>query len=272
MLKHVSKFILDILPSLVATVIGAYIVNHYIVARPDAPAASVAATIAPKAGAKPDAKTDVKASEPSSDAAAAGEAVSGQKPPAEKAAVEKAPVEKAAEKSTDTASAPADVRRRSAAAREKSVAKAVSALAPIVAAPGTAVPVDHASAEEHRDANDLARAAIERLRASGEPASRAPRTSDPSRPSGPPTVQALPPAIMVSTPRAEPFDSATGSVRSADEVAARNENGNRPPADIPASGPLDLRADAALPVRERTTVADDMLAAARSVFHAVLPH
>ena len=45
-----------------------------------------------------------------------------------------------------------------------------------------------------------------------------------------------------------------------------------PPADIPSPGPLDLRAEAAEPVvREHTSVADDMLSAAKSVFHAVLP-
>ena len=41
MLKYVSKFTVDILPSVVATVIGAYIVNHYINVRPEAPAAAV---------------------------------------------------------------------------------------------------------------------------------------------------------------------------------------------------------------------------------------
>ena len=41
MLKYVSKFAMDILPSVAATIIGAYIVNHYITAKPaaDAPAA-----------------------------------------------------------------------------------------------------------------------------------------------------------------------------------------------------------------------------------------
>jgi hypothetical protein len=39
----------------------------------------------------------------------------------------------------------------------------------------------------------------------------------------------------------------------------------------PSSRPLDLRADAAEPVREHRTVAEDMLSAAKSVFHAVLP-
>ena len=42
MLKYVSKLTMDILPSVVATIIGAYIVNHYIVTKPgaDAPVAA----------------------------------------------------------------------------------------------------------------------------------------------------------------------------------------------------------------------------------------
>ena len=57
MLKYITKFAMDILPSVAATIIGAYIVNHYIVSRPDTPAAAVASSVDPKA----EAKTDVKA-------------------------------------------------------------------------------------------------------------------------------------------------------------------------------------------------------------------
>src|SRR5438132_17560 len=38
--KYISKFTIDILPSVLATIIGAYIVNHYIATKPDAPAAA----------------------------------------------------------------------------------------------------------------------------------------------------------------------------------------------------------------------------------------
>ena len=48
MLKYITKFAMDILPSVVATIIGAYIVNHYIVAKPDAPAAAVVSSADPK--------------------------------------------------------------------------------------------------------------------------------------------------------------------------------------------------------------------------------
>ena len=46
-----------------------------------------------------------------------------------------------------------------------------------------------------------------------------------------------------------------------------------PPAEIPLSRPLDLRAEVAEPsVRERTTAAaEDALSTAKSLFHAVLP-
>ena len=42
--KYLTKFTVDILPSVAATVIGAYIVNHYIVSKP-APNAPVAAAV-----------------------------------------------------------------------------------------------------------------------------------------------------------------------------------------------------------------------------------
>ena len=40
MLNYLKKFTMDILPSVAATIIGAYIVNHYIVTRPAADAPS----------------------------------------------------------------------------------------------------------------------------------------------------------------------------------------------------------------------------------------
>ena len=42
--KYLAKFTVDILPSVAATVIGAYIVNHYIVSKPG-PGAPVAAAV-----------------------------------------------------------------------------------------------------------------------------------------------------------------------------------------------------------------------------------
>jgi hypothetical protein len=301
MLKYVSKLAMDILPSVAATIIGAYIVNHYIVAKPavDAPAATAASATEPN---KVDVRGDVKAAETTPDVAnvpPAGVRARGisEKAVFDRSAAEKA-VEKSAEKSpeksedkpAETASIPAETRRHSPAPREKTAARtvpvtaapALSAAPPAVAAPGTAAPVEAANAP---DANDLARAAIGRLRGTSEGtphAQEAARVAEPSRVvSAPqasipqvPTVRPLPPPIMVSTPSGGIFGSGGGSSQQQQPYSDRADDAQRPtpPADIPSAAPLDLRAEAAgPPARERNNVAQDMLSAAKSVFHAVLP-
>ena len=279
MLKYVSKFALDILPSVVATIIGAYIVNHYIVAKPaDGPVAAAVSTSDP-------AKADPKASE---SVAALPEAGIKAKGISERAILEKTAMEKpvVVDKPADTAGVPAEPRRHQPVLREKAVAKAVQTLAPAAAPSTPPVPVEAAAApEEKRDANDLARAAIERLRGTNEAsprvqeAVRIPEARQP--PEAPhvasaPAVQPLPPPIMVSAPNTEAVNSATCSVPiKSPSGTARIDDPRRPtpPADIPSyAPPVDLRAEAALPLpRERTSVADDVLSAAKSVFHAVLP-
>jgi hypothetical protein len=302
MLKYVSKFALDILPSVVATIIGAYIVNHYIVTKPgaDAPVAAAVSTTEPKADAKGAPET-ATASETSSGVANIPEPGVKAKGISEKAILEKSAAEKPAEKSADkpaeTASIPVETRRHQP--REKAIAKSIPApvqpsapvSVPVVAVPTTAPPappVEAATApEERRDANDLARAAIERLRGAGDGLPRAqeaaripdaPRIPDQPRIVSAPPVRPLPPPIMVSTPQAETFDSASGSSQMKPPYAgaARIDDPRRPtpPADIPeaSSRPLDLHAEATEPsAQEHTTVAEDMLSAAKSVFHAVLP-
>jgi hypothetical protein len=162
MLKYVSKFALDILPSVVATIIGAYIVNHYIVAKPaDAPVAAAVSTSDP-------AKADPRASE---SVAALPEAGIKAKGISERAILEKTATEKPAvvDKPADTAGVPAEPRRHQPVLREKAVAKAVQTPAPAPAAAPPTPPVEAAVApEEKRDANDLARAAIERLRGTND--------------------------------------------------------------------------------------------------------
>jgi hypothetical protein len=84
---------------------------------------------------------------------------------------------------------------------------------------------------------------------------------------------------MVSTPASEAYDSPAGSsqIKPSYPTAAGIDDPRRPtpPADIPSSPssrPLDLRAEVVEPsARAHTTVAEDMLLAAKSVFHAVLP-
>ena len=290
MLKYVSKITMDILPSVAATIIGAYIVNHYITAKP-APDAAAVSSVSPK---KVDLNGDAKTSATPSDTASLPEAGVRAKGISEKSILEKSAAEKPAEKSADkpaeTASIPADTRRH----REKTVAKASPAqpsspaVVPVVAtpevtAPTTAPPVEAAAApEEHFNANDLARATLERLRGANDAPPHvqevAPRVPEPPRiastpPPSAPTVRPLPPPIMVSTPSGGKFGSDLESPQKGAASGATDDPSRpTPPADIPGA-PLDLRAEATEPppAREHTNVAEDMLSAAKSVFHAVLP-
>src|SRR5579871_6744709 len=183
MLKLVSKFAMDFLPSVIATVVGAYIVNHYINNKP-ANVAATAAAISSVDGKKTVSKGDAKPAEKSADlghalepgvrAKGISEKAMTDKANTDKAAVTEKPAEKA-DKPSETASippvAPAESRRHQPAPREKAAAKSpppAPAAEPAAAAatpPGEATP----------DANDLARAAIERLR--GAEPSRSPETS-----------------------------------------------------------------------------------------------
>jgi hypothetical protein len=78
-----------------------------------------------------------------------------------------------------------------------------------------------------------------------------------------PSLQPLPPPIMVSTPpTADP------------KPVARTDDPTRPtpPADIPdPHPPLDLRADAVDQPAKRPSVADDVLSATKKLFNSVLP-
>ena len=310
MLSYLKKFAMDILPSVAATIIGAYIVNHYIVTKPgaDAPVAAAISAVDPKAsdGKAADGKaSDAKATDSKTEAKAATAADVGNLPGAgvkargisEKAIMEKTAaerptvVEKADAKSADTpvetASIPPEPRRHPVAPREKVRVIPLVQSAPPAVAPAATAPNSVEAAvgpEERRDANDLARAAIERLRGSGDNAARAPETAripETSRVEAPrgvtaPALRPLPPPIMVSAPPAADL-TAQGSSQPRPPYAVNAGVGDpsrpTPPADIPLSRPLDLRAEAAEPsVRERTTaVAEDVLSTAKSLFHAVLP-
>jgi hypothetical protein len=269
--KYLSKFTIDILPSILATIVGAYIVNHYIIpkASPDRPAAAVASTPAEP---KPDTKAaTAKPAENSADLANLPEsapAKAGDKPVVEKASIEK-----------PEAATTSEPRRHQPPLREKAAAKpAPAAPAPVLATVGTA-PAANASADERRDANDLARAAIERLNRS-EPrpqeaartpetsrAPEAPRVQEAARTVPPPSMQQLPPPIVVATPSVEKLDPMP-SPQSERSEARRM----RPPGEIPAPQPMDLQADAVGgPRSERTNVAEDVLSAAKSVFNSVIP-
>jgi hypothetical protein len=310
MLKYVSKLAMDILPSVVATIIGAYIVNHYIATKPgaEAPVATAVSPADPKKAAA--APTDV-ANLPAAGVRARGisEKAIFEKPAAVKP-TEK-PQEKSAEKSdekssrpsedksAETASVPVETRPHPAAPHEKTAIRTIPLTAPVVqpavsavVAPKPASTVEAAvTPEDRRDANDLARAAIERLRGSngGSPraqeAIRAPETprivaapQTAAVPVSAPVIQPLPPPIMVSTPPADSYGPAAGpSPGQPYSNSARSDDPRRPtpPADIPPARPLDLNAGNTEPAEasapEHTNVAQDMLLAAKSMFHSVLP-
>jgi hypothetical protein len=265
MLKYVTKLTMEIVPSVAATVLGAYIVNHYITAKPETRAAAVA-TVAPKAvaagridsgkadGAKVDgAKGDAKPAETSAEISGTLSAGIKAKGAADRPAAEKPAEAKPEVKATETASLPP----------EKPHGAPKSAARPVEAQ------------EEHRDATDLARAAIERLRASeGARSPEASRTDQARIVSAAPQVspvRPLPPPISVSAPENAPYGPGNPAYTGTVQVDGRVT----PPADIPEAParPLDLRADRTDPSLkdQMSNVAQDMVSAARSVFHSVLP-
>lgn len=288
MLKYLNKLAMEIVPSVVATILGAYIVNHYINAKPATPAATVAA-VAPTAasskadGAKADgakaeaAKPDGKPAETSAELSNVPAPGVKAKGIAEKSATDKASGEKSGEaKPAETASAPAETPRH-APAREKLIARST--------------PTETLAPEDHRDAADLARAAIERLRASesskamdkgaaDKAAEKSAAPADPTRivTAVPPVspVRPLPPPISVSTPPAEGPAVVIGPPPGSPAYTGAVQSDARPtpPADIPGPPPLrplDLRADTESTRDRMHNVAEDMLSAAKSVFHAVIP-
>ena len=279
MLNYLKKFALDILPSLAATIIGAYIVNHYIATKPDAPAAAVRSTATNAEPKK--ARAEAKAAKPaeiSTETAAIPEPGIRAKGISARAMIES----RAAEN-------PAEVKPADRPAEAKSVeAKSVEAkpvdTKPTETASALVETRRHATAP-NRDANDLARAAIERLRGSSDSTPRAqdaphsvaaPAPAVPVSPASPPqvgpVVRPLPPPIALTT---RPVDSPTAAAQASPPYTASvDPNRPTPPAEIPPPPPrppLDLRAGAAEAMSHTKNVAEDMLAATKSMFHALLP-
>lgn len=302
--KLFTKYFLEVVPSIVATVVGAYIVTHYINAKSEAdkPKAAIAAPAGTSKDAAPQtlkgddkaAKTEsakseaarLKAEKLALEKAAAERAASDRvenaKKAAEKLAAEKAATEKAAAEKAAVEKLASD--KAAAERRERAVAKAAP-----VALPS---PETNAAPDDKRDANDLARAAIERLRnATPRPSEshRAPdaaavRVEEPARQqerakinsvvfapaaTQQPPVQPLPPAVTVAPPPSEaaivappaPFPTPMDSP----DVRATDASRPMPPADIPPRS-LDSRAEG-----RGHSVAEGVVSAAKSVFQAVLP-
>jgi hypothetical protein len=301
MFKYLAKFASDILPSVAATIIGAYIVNHYITAKPAAPAPAAVSSTAASSPAAPSTTPDSKPAEASTEVAnipAIGVRAKGisEKAVFDKAAAERPqekaqdktadkPQEKSEDKPAETASIPTDIHRHPALPREKTAIRTIPLTAPSVqpaaSTPASASPAPAVEAavtpDEHRDANDLARKVIERLR--GENSSRqqdASRAPEASRAAGSTqAVQPLPPPVMVAAPAGDTFaPGSNGQMQQSSSAQAYDPSRPIPPADIPSPQPLELRTDndgVPPPQQHTKNVAEDMLSAAKSVFHAVLP-
>ncbi|MBR0958161.1 hypothetical protein [Bradyrhizobium japonicum] len=273
MLKYLAKISMDIFPSVLATIIGAYIVNHYINAKPaaDTPAAVVA-----PAQTGSDGKPTDTANLPAPGVKAKG---ISEKSVTDKAAVEKPADRQAAAETKAADVAPAETSPRGRpSARDKAAAKsAPAASAPVVEANSASTAASPATTP---DANDLARAAIERLRKSPEGKSsegkssegkslegkaaearssetrpaevRSSDTKPAERPAEPvvreaartpeaprvvstePTpVRPLPPPITVSTPSSEAYGNAGSNPPYTASIGSDDPNRVTPPADIP---------------------------------------
>jgi hypothetical protein len=267
MLGYLSKFVLQMLPTISATVIGAYIVTTWINPKTPADPAKIAAQQAAKAvpAAEELAVPDAPVA-PAPVATKSAEAAEATKP-AETSKPDKEPAK--------AASAPDSVRiipivKQPAAAAELPVT------APASAPPAETV----AAAEERKNANELARAAIQRLRGGSEsahvmdgpvkPAASAIRVQqarvapEPLQASPLATVAPpLPPAVSIASPR-------YSQIEVADQLAPGQPERPTPPGEIPTERqPLGLQASHR--VGENPSFADDFVSATKSFFRAITP-
>jgi hypothetical protein len=289
MVKYLSKFVLEVLPSVFATVVGAYIVAHYINPKAEAPKAAVVAT-APATEAKDAADTTGTVEDKAVDARTADTT------PAES-------------KSADPKTEP-KIESKSAAAKPADAEPAKVEPAKVETAKARV-----AKPEEKKNAIELARAAIERLRGTtvdtptppAQQPVRAPsetaRADEGARvavqalpqrapaavttgaaPQPAATVAAapppLPPPVIVASPygRHSVGPEAPAAIAPA-EQGVDQADANRPtppadiptpPADIPFQRGYDLQAQAA-PV-EHVSIGDHLLSTTKSFFRALTPN
>lgn len=242
MLSYLSKFVLQMLPTISATVIGAYI---------------VATWINPKTPPDP-AKMTAQAEKAAKGASAAGHA-----PVASEVARPEDSDEDA--RAVKAANAPDRVR-----------------IIPIVRQPpsngvssSTGAVETAPAADDRKDVNEIARAATLRLRGDTEPgrvadepvkSASTQRHQQPRAPAEAPQAAAppLPPAISIVSPRyphAEVEDS----------VSAGPPDRLTPPGEVPAPG-SSLNLQASHRIVGNPSPADDFLLATKSFFRAITPH
>jgi hypothetical protein len=301
--KYLSKFVLEVLPSVFATVVGAYIVAHYINPKSEGPKAAVVAT-APATEAKDAADTTGTVEDKAADTT-----------PAESKSADLKAEPKIESKSADTKSSePKSSEPKSADAKPADAEPAKVEPAKVETAKAKV-----AKPEEKKNAIELARAAIERLRGStvdtptppAQQPARAPSETARAEEGARVAVQApsqrapaaapalttgvaaqpgaavtaapppLPPPVIVASPygRHSVGPEATPAAIAPAEQGVDQANANRPtppadiptpPADIPFQRGYDLQAQAA-PV-EHVSIADHVLSTTKSFFRALTPN
>jgi hypothetical protein len=280
MVKYLSKFVLEVLPSVFATVVGAYIVAHYINPSPktETPKTEVVAT-APAGEAKDAADSTGTVEEKATDAKPQADAKAADAKPAEAAKVEAAKVEPAKVEAAKPKIAKTDEKTGKPDEKKNAIELARAAIERLrgttvePAAPASQpvrAPVETARADEGaRGAVQPAASQRTPLVTTGVAPQSAPATSV--------TPPPLPPPVIVASPYGrhsvgpEATTPATSDEQPGDQPTDRaSADRPTPPADIPFQRGYDLQAQSA-PV-EHVSIADHVLSTTKSFFRALTPN
>jgi hypothetical protein len=284
MVKYLSKFVLEVLPSVFATVVGAYIVAHYINPSPKAatPKTEVVAT-APAGEAKNAVDPNGTVEEKAIDARLQANAKAADAKPAEAAKVEAAKVETAKVETAKPKIAKTDEKTGKPDEKKNAIELARAA---IVRLRGTAVEPAAPAPQQVRAPVETARA-DEGARGAVQPAANqrtpgvAPAVTTGVAPQPAPatsvTPPPLPPPLIVASPygRHSVGPEATTpapSVEQPGDQPTDRAGADRPtpPADIPFQRGYDLQAQAA--AVEHVSIADHVLSTTKSFFRALTPN
>jgi len=275
MVKYLSKFVLEVLPSLVATVVGAYIVAHYINPRAETPKPAVVAT-APAGEVKDATEATGTVDGKSADAK------SGDTKPADAKAKDEAKAKPAKTESAKTEPAKTEPAKTEPAKTEEKKSATELARAAIERLRGTTVdtPAQQPAAQPVRAPAETARADDSARIAVQAPAQRSPVAAPvPAAVPAPQPAQVavttpppLPPPVIVASPYGRrsvgPESPTPATDRPVDQADADRPT---PPADIPGQRDgFEPQAPAA-PV-EHVSIADHVLSTTKSFFRALTPN
>jgi hypothetical protein len=269
MVKYLSKFVLEVLPSVVATVVGAYIVAHYINPKPETPKTEVVAT-APTGEAKDATETTGAVEDKTADAKST-DAKPADAKPAETAKVENAKVRvtRPDEKKNAIELARAAIERL----RGTTVDTPAAPTPQPVHAPVETARVDNsarAAVQAPAPQRTLAVTSVVTAVTSVVTTGLAPQPA-PALSGAPP----LPPPVIVASPYGRHSVGPEAAPAAADQpvdqpVDRASADRPTPPGDIPFQRGYDLQAQTA-PV-EHVSIADHVLSTTKSIFRALTPN